>query len=164
MAGLGARSYKSGQIEMTSEIHAGRVRPVDDAEISEASADEHFVRIGELAQEFAISLRTLRFYEDKGLLRPKRVGATRLFSRRDRARLKLIILGRKVGFTLREVKQILEMYRPDQGNQRQYVFFLEKAGKQMDRLKRQRDEVLDAMNDLQSLIHEVRGRLTDKAA
>jgi DNA-binding transcriptional MerR regulator len=149
---------------MNNEIPAGRVRLGEDSVPQIQSSDEYYVRIGELAQEFEVSLRTLRFYEDKGLLKPKRVGATRLFSRRDRARLKLIMLGRKVGFSLREVKQMLDMYKSDASNQRQYQFVLDKSQKQLDRLKKQRDELLEAMNDLQGLVHEVKGRLADKAA
>ena len=77
-----------------------------------------------------VTLRTLRFYEDKGLLNPRREGATRLYSRRDNARLKLILLGRKVGFSLREVKQIIDLYDPSGSNTRQLRLALEKSEKQ----------------------------------
>lgn len=149
---------------MKNEVPAGRERPSEDSATIVQATDEYFMRIGELAQEFEVSLRTIRFYEDKGLLKPKRVGATRLFSRRDRARLKLIMLGRKVGFSLREVKQMLDMYKPGTENQRQYQYVLEKSQKQLDRLKKQRDELLEAMNDLQGVVHEIKGRLAEKAA
>src|ERR671929_1496623 len=59
--------------------------------------------IGDLAREFGVTLRALRFYEDKGLLTPRRIGQTRLYSRRDRARLKLVLMGKKVGFSLLEI-------------------------------------------------------------
>ena len=61
---------------------------------NEVEADEGYYRIGDMAREFDVTLRTLRFYEDKGLLSPKREGSTRLYSRRDRTRLQLILLGR----------------------------------------------------------------------
>ena len=70
---------------------------------------EDLARIGEMAKKYGVTLRTLRFYEDKGLLNPKRDGSTRLYTRRDKARLKLILLGRKVGFSLRDVKQMLSL-------------------------------------------------------
>ena len=70
--------------------------------------DDGYIRIGDMAREFGITLRALRFYEDKGLLDPKRQGSTRLYTARDVSRLKLIMLGRKIGFSLREVKQIME--------------------------------------------------------
>lgn len=83
---------------------AGDAVPVNDDGVSDIQDD--YTRIGEMAKMFNVTLRTLRFYEDKGLLSPKRDGSTRLYTRRDRARLKLILLGRKVGFSLRDVKQI----------------------------------------------------------
>ena len=72
-------------------------------------AGDGFTRIGELAKRYGVTLCTLRFYEDKGLMTPKQEGTTRLETRRDVARLKLIMLGRKVGFSLREVKQMLDL-------------------------------------------------------
>ena len=73
-------------------------------------------RIGEMADEFGVTLRTLRFYEDKGLLNPIRDGNARLYTRKDQARLKLILLGRKVGFSLRDVKQMMDLYDPAGAN------------------------------------------------
>jgi len=67
--------------------------------------------ITDLANEFNITHRTLRFYEEKGLIEPERKGQTRLYSRRDRARLKLILRGRDVGLTLYEIRQILDLYQ-----------------------------------------------------
>ncbi|TIU85927.1 MAG: MerR family DNA-binding transcriptional regulator, partial [Mesorhizobium sp.] len=84
-----------------------------------AEADEEFVRIGEMAKKYGVTLRTLRFYEDKGLLNPHRDGSTRLYTRRDKARLKLILLGRKVGFSLRDVKQMMDLYDPTGTNTKQ---------------------------------------------
>lgn len=75
-----------------------------------AGDQEPAFRIGNLAREFGVTLRTLRFYEDKGLLTPKRVGTTRLYSNCDRTRLKLILFSKKVGFSLVEIRQILEVY------------------------------------------------------
>ena len=124
--------------------------------------DDHaddFVRIGEMAKQFGVTLRTLRFYEDKGLLSPKRDGATRLYTRRDRARLKLILLGRKVGFSLREVKQMIDLYDPKGSNVRQLKVTLEKSTKQMTRLVKQKEELDEAMADLGQLIDTVRTSL-----
>ncbi|MEO0496678.1 MAG: MerR family transcriptional regulator [Pseudomonadota bacterium] len=67
-------------------------------------------RIGDLAREFDVTLRTLRFYEDKRLLRPKRLGTTRLYSALDRERLQLILKGKKVGFALSEIRRLLSLY------------------------------------------------------
>jgi DNA-binding transcriptional MerR regulator len=64
-------------------------------------------RIGDLAHEFCVTLRTLRFYEDKGLISPKRNGTMRFYNNRDRARIKLILFNRKIGFSLNEIREIL---------------------------------------------------------
>src|SRR5437016_6657522 len=70
-------------------------------------SDKTVFTIGELAQEFGVTLRTLRFYENKGLLAPQREGLTRLYSPSDRARLGLILKGKKLGFTLTEIRQMI---------------------------------------------------------
>jgi DNA-binding transcriptional MerR regulator len=129
-----------------------------------AGSTEAYARIGEMAKTFGVTLRTLRFYEDKGLLEPKREGTTRLYSKRDRARLKLIMLGRKVGFSLREVKQIMDLYDPSGTNAKQLKLALEKSEKQLARLHKQRAELDDAINQLGDLITDVRNRLNGRAA
>ncbi len=123
---------------------------------------DDFVRIGEMAKQFGVTLRTLRFYEDKGLLNPKRDGATRLYTRRDRARLKLILLGRKVGFSLREVKQMIDLYDPTGSNTRQLRLTLDKSEKQLARLQKQRALIDDAMNELTAMMGTVRQLLSER--
>jgi len=73
--------------------------------------------IAELSREFGISTRAIRFYEAKGLLAPERVGATRVFRRRDRARLILILRGKRLGFSLRDISDYLSLYDADRGQQ-----------------------------------------------
>ena len=92
---------------------------------------QDFIGIGEMARKYGVTLRALRFYEDKGLISPMRVDSARLYSRRDRVRLKLILLGRKVGFSLRDVKQMLDLYDPVGRNTKQYRLVLEKSEKQL---------------------------------
>ncbi|MBL1406694.1 MAG: transcriptional regulator [Hyphomicrobiales bacterium] len=72
--------------------------------------DQEVFRIGDLAKEFGVTLRALRFYEDRGLLEPKRSGSTRLYSLEDRQRLKLILLSKRVGFSLVEIQEILSVH------------------------------------------------------
>lgn len=115
------------------------------------TATGNVIRIGDLAEQFGITLRALRFYEDKGLINPKRNGTTRLYSYRDRARLKLILLGRKVGFSLREVKQILDLYNPSESNATQLKVTLEKTKKQQDKLIAQRNAIDEAISELGEL-------------
>ncbi|MBN9243135.1 MAG: MerR family DNA-binding transcriptional regulator [Mesorhizobium sp.] len=124
---------------------------------------DDFVRIGEMAKQYGVTLRTLRFYEDKGLLNPKRDGATRLYTRRDRARLKLILLGRKVGFSLREVKQMIDLYDPTGSNTRQLRLTLDKSEKQLARLQKQRTLIDDAIAELTAMTDTVRQLLAERA-
>lgn len=129
-----------------------------------SDAPETLLRIGDLARQFDVTLRTLRFYEDKGLLSPKREGTTRLYSRRDRARLKLILLGRRVGFSLRDVKHMIDLYDPAGTNVRQLRLALEKSEKQMARLHKQRQEIDSAIGELSELMDEVRQGLASTSA
>lgn len=112
----------------------------DNASFTEAT--ETF-RIGQLAEEFDVTLRTLRFYEDKGLLSPRRVGSTRIYSRGDRTRLKMILLGKRLGFSLSDVAEVLELYDPKNGNIKQLTVSIEKGEAQLKKLHNER-EALDA--------------------
>ena len=134
----------------------------DDVGNGSAEAADGFTRIGELAKRYGVTLRTLRFYEDKGLMSPKREGTTRLYTRRDVARLKLIMLGRKVGFSLREVKQMLDLYDPSGSNAKQLKLALEKSEKQLGRLEKQRVAIDEAITELNRSIDIVRTMLAQR--
>jgi DNA-binding transcriptional MerR regulator len=125
----------------------------------ESESKEAFLRIGDVAKQFGVSLRTLRFYEDKGLIQPRREGSTRLYARRDSARLKLILLGRKVGFSLRDVKHMIDLYDPQGSNTRQLRLTLEKSEKQMARLHKQRLAIDESIRELSELMVRLRGEL-----
>ncbi|MDB5528371.1 DNA-binding transcriptional MerR regulator [Devosia sp. UYZn731] len=103
--------------------------------------------IADLAREFGISTRALRFYEAKGLLAPERVGATRIFRRRDRARLILILRGKRLGFSLRDISDYLSLYDADRNQQ---VHLL--AGMVQERLT----SLEGQLEDLQTTIAELR--------
>jgi DNA-binding transcriptional MerR regulator len=139
---------------------AGDAVPVNDDGVS--GVHEDYTRIGEMAKMFGVTLRTLRFYEDKGLLSPKRDGSTRLYTRRDRARLKLILLGRKVGFSLRDVKQIMDLYDPKGANTKQLRLMLDKSDKQLGRLQKQRTSLDEAITELSGLMGTVRNMLAER--
>ena len=124
-----------------------------------SAPESNISRIGDLAGQFGITLRALRFYEDKGLINPQRNGTTRLYSHRDRARLKLILLGRKVGFSLREVKQLLDLYDPSGSNEAQLRATLEKTAKQQEKLISQRNSIDEAIAELQKLKKDATDRL-----
>jgi len=98
-------------------------------------------RIGDLAREFDVTLRTLRFYEDKNLLQPKRSGTTRLYSELDRARLELILTGKKAGFALSEIKQLLSHYDFDTREFRDPSAVRDMFTEQLETLHEQRVEL-----------------------
>ncbi|MBL8579989.1 MAG: MerR family DNA-binding transcriptional regulator [Mesorhizobium sp.] len=141
---------------------AGAAAPVNDDVLSDGQED--YTRIGDMAKMFSVTLRTLRFYEDKGLLSPKRDGSTRLYTRRDKARLKLILLGRKVGFSLRDVKQMMDLYDPNGTNIKQLRLTMDKSERQLARLQKQRVAIDEAMSELSALMTSVRNQLAERAA
>ena len=97
---------------------------------------------------FGVTPRTLRFYESKELLSPKREGTRRLFTRRDSARLKLILRGKRFGFSLEEIRQLLDLYDMGDQQQTQLIRTVEVAKGHLDDLMRQREELNDAIADL----------------
>jgi len=110
---------------------------------------EKTMTIREMCDAFEVTPRTLRFYEAKELLFPIREGQKRLFTRRDRARLKLILRGKRFGFSLEEIRQLLDLYHMGDQQQTQLTRTYELAQKRLDDLIRQRDELNAAITDLQ---------------
>jgi len=104
--------------------------------------------IRDLTKEFAVSARTLRFYEEKGLLDPARRGERRLYSRRDRARLAYVIAGKAVGFSLEEVREMLDLYDLGDGQLTQLRVALAKFGERIVRLERQKSEIDSVIAEL----------------
>ena len=127
------------------------------------SGSENLTRIGDMAREFGVTLRALRFYEDKGLIQPIRHGATRLYRTSDRKRLDFVLLGRRVGFSLREIKQMIDLHDPKGSNIRQLKVMLDKSERQRGRLEKQREELAQALADLDGLIEKVQGQLAARA-
>jgi DNA-binding transcriptional MerR regulator len=159
------RSAQNGESKMTMKpMKAGdNAGATDNMFVDSGEAGDGFLRIGEMAKKFGVTLRTLRFYEDKGLLHPHRDGSTRLYTRRDKARLKLILLGRKVGFSLRDVKQMMDLYDPSGTNTKQLRLALDKSEKQLARLQKQRDVIEDAINELSNSMTLVRKMLAERS-
>lgn len=105
--------------------------------------------IADLAREFGISTRAIRFYEAKGLIKPDRVGGTRIFRRRDRARLILILRGKRLGFSLRDISEYLSLYDADRTQKAQVALLVDKVDQRLDLLERQ-------LTDLKTTIGELR--------
>jgi len=105
--------------------------------------------IREMCDLFDVTPRTLRFYEAKELIAPIRDGQKRLYTKRDRARLKLILRGKKFGFSLEEIRQLLEMYYMQDQQQTQMSKTYELAQVRLQELKRQRDELDQTIEELE---------------
>ncbi len=118
--------------------------------------------IRELTRECGVSARTLRFYEEKGLLNPHRNGQERLYSRRDRARLKYVLMGRNVGFSLDEVREMLDLYDLGDGQETQLRVALAKFRDRIARLEHQRTEIDSVMEELRRASEQVERMLTDR--
>lgn len=113
------------------------------------SENRDLFAIADLAREFGISTRAIRFYESKGLLDPERVGSTRVFRRRDRARLILILRGKRLGFSLRDISDYLSLYDADRTQKAQVSLLIEMVDQRMELLEQQ-------LSDLQTTITELR--------
>jgi DNA-binding transcriptional MerR regulator len=111
--------------------------------------DEELMTIREMCEAFDVTARTLRFYESKELLFPIREGQKRLFTRRDRARLKLILRGKRFGFSLEEIRQLLDLYYVGDQQLTQLQRTYEIAQARLSSMIAQRDELTEAIDDLQ---------------
>jgi DNA-binding transcriptional MerR regulator len=129
----------------------------------DAAGREPFT-IHDLTREFAITARTLRFYEEKGLLCPRREGEARLYSRRDRARLKYVLMGKSVGFSLEDVREMLDLYDLGDGQQTQLRVALARFEDRIGRLTRQRADIDRALAELTRAKHAVEAMLAARTA
>ena len=114
---------------------------------------EQTYTISQLAREFAVTPRALRFYEDKGLLTPRREGLNRVYSHRDRGRLQLIVRGKRVGLSLIEIKEILDLYKVDQRAQAQTALKRFKA--RVAALEIQREDVEASIQSLKQAVAQL---------
>ncbi|MCA1776851.1 MAG: MerR family DNA-binding transcriptional regulator [Paracoccaceae bacterium] len=108
------------------------------------------LNIREMCDTFDVTPRTLRFYESKELLFPVREGQKRLFTKRDRARLKLILRGKRFGFSLEEIRQLLDLYHMDDGQETQLAKSHELAAKHLADMEAQRAELDEAIAELKA--------------
>jgi DNA-binding transcriptional MerR regulator len=104
--------------------------------------------IGELADEFRITHRTIRFYEDQGLISPQRRGSQRVFHVRDRVRLALVLRGKRLGFDLSEIRRIVDMYDEPPGEAGQLRYLLEQIGTRRTQLEQRRRDIEQTLDEL----------------
>ena len=111
--------------------------------------------IGELAADFSLSPRAIRFYEDQRLISPQRAGTTRVYTKRDRARLQLILRGKRLGFTLADIREFLELYDVDRSKRRQMRMMLEKTRARIRELEQQMDDIVVTLGELRDMEMEI---------
>lgn len=118
-----------------------------------ASSSKNY-SISELSREFDISTRTIRFYEEKGFLAPLRSGQRRIYTAADRARIRLILRGKRIGLSLAESVEIIDMYQPGESDSTQLASLLSRIGERRAALEQQRrdlDEMLAALHDVEEV-------------
>ncbi len=113
--------------------------------------------IGELCDEFGVTARALRFYEDEALIAPERRGTQRLYTDRDRARLAWILRGKRVGLSLADIKELLDLYDVGDGRETQRLKTIERCQAQVDRLKQQRIDIDATILELDEFIALLEG-------
>ncbi len=121
--------------------------PADDVETMKGTN----YTISELAKEFDITPRAIRFYEDQGLISPSRKGRRRVYRERDRVRLKLVLRGKRLGFALSEVKEMFDLYDTSPGETGQLRFLLDKIKARREMLEQQRQDIEAVLHEMESV-------------
>lgn len=128
-----------------------------------APAREANFTISELAAEFALTTRAIRFYEDEGLLAPRRAGQSRIYGERERTRIKLILRGKRLGLALAEIREILDLYDSREGDRRQLARFLEALDHRRRQLEIQRGDIDALLDEIGAIERDCRRRLKEAA-
>ena len=118
---------------------------------TDAAHPNKLYAVSELAKDLGVTPRTLRFYEDKGLLSPQRLGTTRAYTHRDKVRMILILRGKRMGFSLREIKEFLDLYIVDHSNVKQMQHLLKKVRGRIHLLEEQLHAVQTSLQELRKM-------------
>ena len=138
-----------------------RVTDMSGKSLSSNEIDRQTYSIGELAEEFGITSRTLRLYEEEGLLDPLREGTRRIYNERNRVRLRLILRGKRLGWSLSEIRESFQLYDSDLGEEAQLERMLDKLQSQRETLVAQREDIDSALQDIDQVEVNARQALLD---
>ena len=128
-----------------------------------APTRERTYTIGELAHEFALTTRAIRFYEDEGMLAPSRRGRARVYGERERVRLKLLLRGKRLGFALSEIRELLDLYEVGRNERAQLAMFVEMLGERRARLLQQKEDIDAVLAEIGGIERECRRRLKEES-
>ncbi len=119
--------------------------------------------ISDLSKEFDVTTRAIRLYEESGLLAPERDGSKRIYQERDRVRLQLILRGKRIGFTLAQVKEMFDLYdsKPVEGEKKQIIYLLDIMEQRLEILRLQREELELAVVDIESVCERAKETLAE---
>ncbi len=120
-----------------------------------------YYTITELTREFGVSTRTLRFYEDEGLIHPERRGRTRLFRSADRRLIMEILRGRRIGFTIAEIREIIQVYKDPPGESGQLRLLMKRVEEKRDELRQKRKDIDDTLEELSNVEEACLTRLAE---
>lgn len=118
--------------------------------------------IGAVAEHFGLTNRTLRYYEDEGMITPIRKKTTRLYTKKDRGRIALICRGKRLGFSLEDIKEFLSLYDHDKAQVKQMNFLYDLAEKKIQSLQQQKKDLLLTLKELHSIQSDIRDYLHQK--
>jgi DNA-binding transcriptional MerR regulator len=120
--------------------------------------------ITELAREAGVTARAIRFYESKGLLTPRRAGTTRIYTHRERGRLQLILRGKRLGFSLTDIGEYLDLYDADPTQHDQIVLLLDKVNNRIGELESQKADINDTLKELSGVRAQALAAMDDESA
>ena len=143
---------------MSVPSQIARAKPIH-PRIGAAEDAEQFYTISALAQEFALTTRAIRFYEDEGLITPVRKGRVRVYGERERVRIKLVLRGKRLGLSLSEIRELFDLYAATRNERAQLVKFLQMLGERRTMLLAQRDDIDTVISEIGILERDCRRRL-----